>query len=380
MLFASYSRADRSLLDALLNDIRALGYEVWLDEQLSGGQIWWDEILTKIRECDVFLFLVTPASVDSEACLLELGYAHAMDRTVIPVQLAATSPAVIPSVVSRHQIVHYGTGDKTSMISVARALARAETGRPLPDPPPPQPALPGSYFSTLRDQLGSRDPLSLEQQLSIVHRLRTRADDSASRGEVVALLDRLRGRDELYASVAEQVDTLRAELSRAADRQAATAGMRPGRPARPLERLILVLGIVALTTGLVALVNPVYTYRDDGWVISWDDFGRHHRWQFALLLLLFLGLGALTFGRGQRARRVASALALGVALAGLLFWWWPRIEDLLLERGEATTTGPATLGPGLALSGISLGLQVIVGVLMVTAAFPLATAPAPAST
>src|SRR4029453_3057917 len=113
---------------------------------------------------------------------------------------------------------------------------------------------------------------------------------------------------------------------------------------RPLERLILVLGIVPLTTGLVALVNPVYTYRDDGWVISWDDFGRHHRWQFALLLLLFLGLGARTFG-GARG--------------GLLLWGGPRIEDLLLERGEAPTTGLATLGPGLALSGIALGLQVI---------------------
>ncbi len=58
-----------------MTDVRALGHVVWLDEELSGGQVWWDEILAKIRECEALLFLVSPSSVESEACLLELHYA-----------------------------------------------------------------------------------------------------------------------------------------------------------------------------------------------------------------------------------------------------------------------------------------------------------------
>ena len=161
MLFASYSRADRESIHPLLNDVEALGYDVWLDEQLSGGQVWWDEILAKIRECDAFLFIVTPSSVDSEACLLELEYAHALNRAVIPVELTDTDPYVVPTALSRHQIVSYGAGDKSAMIAVSRALSKVDAARPLPDPEPAPPPLPGSYFTTLRDEVTGRDTLTL---------------------------------------------------------------------------------------------------------------------------------------------------------------------------------------------------------------------------
>ena len=60
MLFVSYSNIDRDKIAVVLGDLRALGHDVWLDEQLSGGQLWWDEILGRIRACDAFLFLLHP--------------------------------------------------------------------------------------------------------------------------------------------------------------------------------------------------------------------------------------------------------------------------------------------------------------------------------
>jgi hypothetical protein len=30
--------------------------------------VWWNHILTRIRECDVFVFAVSPESLDSQAC------------------------------------------------------------------------------------------------------------------------------------------------------------------------------------------------------------------------------------------------------------------------------------------------------------------------
>ena len=42
------------------DDIRTLGHAVWLDQELSGGQSWWDQILEQVRACDVFVFALAP--------------------------------------------------------------------------------------------------------------------------------------------------------------------------------------------------------------------------------------------------------------------------------------------------------------------------------
>ena len=215
MLFASYSSIDRDRIAAVLGDLRDLGHDVWLDEQLSGGQLWWDEILGRIRACDAFPFLLTPAAVASEACLAELGYAQDLGRTIIPIELEAMNPALLPSALSQHQLVSYSEGSRAELMTLSRALGRLDAARSLPDPLPDPPPLPGGYFSTLRDQIATSDALTLEQQLGVLHRLRARADDGASE-EILALLAMFRRRDDVYASVAEEADGLRAEVTAAA--------------------------------------------------------------------------------------------------------------------------------------------------------------------
>ena len=198
VLFASYSSIDRDRIAAVLGDLEALGHEVWLDEQLSGGQLWWDEILGHIRTCDAFLFLVSPASVASEACLAEFGYAQDLGRTVIPIELESMNPALLPSALGQHQLVSYSEGSRAELMALSRALGRLADGRPLPDPLPAPPPLPGGYFSTLRDEIAATDALTLEQQLGVLHRLRARADDASSE-EILTLLATFRRRDDLYA-------------------------------------------------------------------------------------------------------------------------------------------------------------------------------------
>ena len=374
MLFASYSRADRESIHPLLNDVEALGYDVWLDEQLSGGQVWWDEILAKIRECDAFLFIVTPSSVDSEACLLELEYAHALNRAVIPVELTDTDPYVVPTALSRHQIVSYGAGDKSAMIAVSRALSKVDAARPLPDPEPAPPPLPGSYFTTLRDEVTGRDTLTLEQQLGVLHRLRLKSDDDTARTEVRQLLRTFHGRDDLYASVAEQIDALRDALRPAPVSTTKTATQsdrnRFRSPVAMIDWLIILLGGLALLAGLVALFGSLYTTEDGS--AGWGERGDLlRRWQLVVVLAVFAGLVALNFAGTQRVRKVTSLLALAVALSALVGWWWGAVSDLLAQT--YISVGRIELGGGLIFTAISLGLQIAVGLLMFTAAFPLAS-------
>ena len=62
-IFISYDRESKPLVETLADDIKALGHAVWLDQELSGGQAWWDQILEQVRQCDVFVFALAPRAL-----------------------------------------------------------------------------------------------------------------------------------------------------------------------------------------------------------------------------------------------------------------------------------------------------------------------------
>jgi predicted nucleotide-binding protein len=70
-IFLSYSRVDLAFAQCLSSDLEKLNHTVWLDQELSGGQPWWEKILASIRGSDFFLFLLSPSSLDSQACKRE---------------------------------------------------------------------------------------------------------------------------------------------------------------------------------------------------------------------------------------------------------------------------------------------------------------------
>jgi hypothetical protein len=364
-LFASYSRADRAAIGSLLEDLRDLGHTVWMDEQLAGGQVWWEEILHNIRRCDAFLFLLSPSSVDSEACMAELHYANALDRTVVPVEITPVDRATLPSLLGEHHIVRY-SAERASTLALARALSRLDTGRPLPDPLPPPPPLPGSYFSVLRDQITSGEVMSFDQQLGVVHRLRARADDPATSPEIEELIDRFRDRDDLYAAVADELADLRASLPRPQPPPRA-------RPTRRLEtsrlwarhRATTVLVSIAVAVGLGAMAFPLYTAGDNShrWGATTYD---PSRWHLALLLLAFIALYVVSAAATARRLRLGSAGALLLVAVGGVAWWWVKLDDLL--RQTYLATGAVQLDRAVYLVGISLWLQTAVGFVLLVPA------------
>jgi TIR domain len=74
-IFLSYNRKSEAIARTLAGDIEALEHTVWFDQELSGGQVWWNQILGNIRDCDIFVFVLDPAALDSVACRSEYGYA-----------------------------------------------------------------------------------------------------------------------------------------------------------------------------------------------------------------------------------------------------------------------------------------------------------------
>jgi hypothetical protein len=128
-----------------------------------------------------------------------------------------------------------------------------------------------------------------------------------------------------------------------------------------IDWLVVVVGALALLTGLLAVLGSLYTADGEG----------IHRWggQLVVLLVVFAGLVALHFIGSRWVRRVSSLITLGVGMVALVGWAWAVIDDLTPTN---TDFDSLTLGGGMILTGISLGLQIGVGLLMFTAAFPLA--------
>ena len=67
-IFISYSRASMDVVEQLTQDLKDGDHDVWFDQHLTGGQKWWDNILSQIRECEIFVAALTPDFLESKAC------------------------------------------------------------------------------------------------------------------------------------------------------------------------------------------------------------------------------------------------------------------------------------------------------------------------
>lgn len=208
-VFVSYSSRDREIVQTLVDDLQALGHRVWFDsETLEGGQIWWDEILEGIRECDVLLAMLTPRYLASLPCRLEYTYADACGRTIIPVKIdASVEFGSLPGLLVKRQVVNCLGFDKPGLLRVAGAIASAPLNVPLPDPLPEPPPVPISPLLELREQLGQA-PLSAERQAVLLDKLKTFRRQAQFSDEADEILRLMRAHPDLLLRYAEEIDAL----------------------------------------------------------------------------------------------------------------------------------------------------------------------------
>src|SRR5262249_4910190 len=107
-IFISYNRQTKAITKALVEDIEALGHTVWFDQELSGGQAWWDQILSMVRRCDLFVFVLDPAALNSVACKREYGYAADLRKPILPILVSeGVSTNLLPPSLSQIEFVDY---------------------------------------------------------------------------------------------------------------------------------------------------------------------------------------------------------------------------------------------------------------------------------
>ena len=114
--FISYSRHDDAAVRVLIADLERTHRDTWLDQQLGGGEEWWQEILDQIRRSEVFVLALSDHSLTSRPCRAELDYAMALGIPVLPVQVGEIgSLRTLP--IAERQVVDF------------RERARTYTGR-----------------------------------------------------------------------------------------------------------------------------------------------------------------------------------------------------------------------------------------------------------
>jgi hypothetical protein len=221
-VFVSYSRDDEAAVRLLVDDLERARVQVWIDEELVGGDAWWTAILEQIRGCEVFLFALSDKSLYSKPCRAEWGYAQALGLPILPVEIG--------QVASRHadpiftvQSVDYRDPTKNSAFDLISALdERARLRAELPDPLPEPPRIPYEYLhrlgASIRDTTAVLPPQVQAQMLFELRNAVSEEDDPIVLGDIRRLLLALRRRTDVTYTIAGEVDAfLRSEPTMSGD-------------------------------------------------------------------------------------------------------------------------------------------------------------------
>jgi hypothetical protein len=206
-VFVSYSRQNLEVVTQLIQDLQAVGVQAWYDQTLTGGQRWWDDILSNIRECDIFIFALSRESWESEACRGELAYVLQLSKVVLPVLVAdGINLNLLPPPINQIQVTDYRQCDKAAAFALVKSIGAAPATPPLPDPLPLPPKVPVSYMSNLKERIDSTEPLSPHDQMALVFEIEAAVRDGRSPDEIQEVLHSFKRRDDLLAKIGARLD------------------------------------------------------------------------------------------------------------------------------------------------------------------------------
>jgi serine/threonine kinase PknH len=199
-VFVSYSSRERAALAPVTAALRRAHIDAWLDEELTGGEAWWNAILEQIRGCDVFIAALSKNYLESKPCQAELRYAQDLDRPILPVQIGPLDSMRVNPLASVQAIDYQHPSIESGIELIAAVHARQANARPLPSPLPEPPPVPFAYLMRLNTALAAPELTAAEQaQLfsDLNSGLDTDGHDPSARRDLMQLLIKLRDRPDI---------------------------------------------------------------------------------------------------------------------------------------------------------------------------------------
>ncbi|MDZ7362028.1 MAG: toll/interleukin-1 receptor domain-containing protein [candidate division KSB1 bacterium] len=103
-VFLSYAAADGAYAHQLHHILsQRLNLQIFTDRALSAGEDWKSKLKAELAQCDIFVVLLSPNSVQSAWVLQELGAAWMLEKPILPV---VTHPQVLNKIPVELSNVH----------------------------------------------------------------------------------------------------------------------------------------------------------------------------------------------------------------------------------------------------------------------------------
>ena len=125
-LFVSYSRSDADAVRRLCEALVARQRDVWVDwRDIPPTAQWRDEIRAAIDAASAVVFVISPASITSAECRLELDHAVAQGKRLVPIVLQKPDMAAVPAKLAELNWIFLHANDLAA--SVGQLLQAVDT-------------------------------------------------------------------------------------------------------------------------------------------------------------------------------------------------------------------------------------------------------------
>lgn len=103
-VFISYAHKDQEFVDKLCSKLEEHRRKAWLDrEDIPITAKWLEEVYSGIEKADTFAFVISPDSVHSDYCRLELAHAVKNKKRIAPIWYRDVPQEELPADLSSHQ-------------------------------------------------------------------------------------------------------------------------------------------------------------------------------------------------------------------------------------------------------------------------------------
>lgn len=95
-IFISYSRQDIEFARRLSTDLTAAGYQAWFDHSIKTGEDWETAIVTKIKESDQVIIILSQNSLKSQWVQHEGSMAYGLNKSIYPIMIEPVEADELP--------------------------------------------------------------------------------------------------------------------------------------------------------------------------------------------------------------------------------------------------------------------------------------------
>ena len=127
-IFISHSKKDSNFINKLEGDLEQLGFKIWIDTDISGGEEWRNTIDKNLRTASDVVVVLSPNAVASKWVVHETAIAIGAGINVVPIMIKEIPEKDIPVFAEEKQWIDFqGWGEDDKYKSALAKLTKAIT-------------------------------------------------------------------------------------------------------------------------------------------------------------------------------------------------------------------------------------------------------------